>query len=170
MGTAVRIRAMRFRHFGKRAIGWSAGTVLIAMLFAPGVALAQLPPVTPNPTVTPTPEHGGWTYWMAIGAIVIGIAVVLAVVAAYLRFSPKFFGREEAPAARPPGARPPALARQAAALRQVPSAPTSAAASPASGAARAVAAAPTAVAERPAPAPTAVADRAPTAAPSGEPA
>lgn len=88
--------------------------VLLALL--PATALAQID-VTPNFSITPSRDEGGWTYWMAKGAIALGILILLALVAAYLRFAPRFFGREE-PTKLPPGVRPPLLARRPATARQ----------------------------------------------------
>jgi hypothetical protein len=55
-------------------------------------ALAQ---VSLNPTVTPVKDNGGWVYWMAQGAIALGVLILLLAVAAYLRFAPRFSHDEE---------------------------------------------------------------------------
>jgi hypothetical protein len=136
--------------------------VAFFLVLAPRGALAQVVQVTPNESLTPGPTEcsltapgvncGAWTFWMAILAVAIGVLVLIAVVAGYLRFSPKFFGRAE-PASTPPGTRPAALTRQAAAVR----APAMAGAP-----ARAGAASVTTVEERPPPTP------APEPAPAAE--
>src|SRR5690348_2338508 len=111
-----------------------AAAVFFVVVLLPGAALAQLPGITPKTSITPTRDTGGWVYWMAEGAIIIGAVILIAVVLSYLRFAPRFFGREQAPPARP-GYRPPTLAREAAAMRQAPSAPTTAAPGPSAAAA-----------------------------------
>jgi len=143
----------------------AAAAVFFFVVLIPGVALAQLPGITPKTSITPTRDTGGWVFWMAEGAIVIGAIILIGIVLSYLRFAPRFFGREQAPRAIP-GQRPPTLARQAAAMRQAPSAPTTAAAGSSAAAARAATG--TAVAQRPAAAPAAASVA--TAPPSGEPA
>jgi outer membrane biosynthesis protein TonB len=145
-------------------------------MFAPATAHAQVN-VTPNFSITPSSDTTSWIIWMALGAIILAVLVLIGVGVSYLRFAPKFFGREEAPKRPPPGARPPLLARTArtpaavgAARPTVPTGPSTRTA--------------TAVAERPtpqpapasaaaAPAPAATSTTAavePTAPPSGEPA
>jgi len=83
---------------------WTLGLLTLALASVPSLASAQL---SINPTVTPVRDTGGWVYWMAIGAIIISIVVVLLVGAAFLRFSPRF-QREvrDEEAARPPLAPP----------------------------------------------------------------
>jgi len=74
-----------------------------ALLILSGTALAQ---TTPNPTVSPEPI-GGWTIWQGWLAIALAVLLVVGVVAAYVRFSPQFYGSQERPKRRqlPPGAR-----------------------------------------------------------------
>jgi hypothetical protein len=128
----------------------------VTVILASGSALAQEIEVTPNTSVTPSRTVQPWIYQMAVGAVIIGVIVVVAVLVAYLRFSPKFFGREEGAAARAPGTRPPILARQAAVRRPPPAqAASSPAAAPGPAPAGRPAAAATAVAERPTGAPPA---------------
>ncbi len=164
-----------------------------ALLFGllAGTSFAQQIDVTPATSITPSSHVTTWVFQMAIAAAVLGVLILIGLGLGYLRFAPKFFGREEKPAPGPPGTRPPTLVRQAAAVRWTPPAATGHAASgPASPApARAATATATAVAERPAPsrgpaaaeapapeAPAAEAPAAaaasvtPTAGPSGEPA
>jgi hypothetical protein len=143
----------------------------MALIVLAGVALAQEVDITPLPTESPSSELAPgtqWVYWMAIGAAVIVILVTVAIAAGYLRFAPKFFGREEKAMPPPPGTRPPALARQAARIRYTPPPAAEHAPTPASAQARTA----TAVAERPVPAAAtaqAATERV-TAPPSGEPA
>ena len=159
-------------------------TCVFALVLLPTAALAQAPPdITPNTSITPTKTVQPWIYQMAIGAVILGVIILLAVLASYLRFSPKFFGREQAPATVPPGTRPQRLTREAAARRPAPVATAAATASaPAASAATSGPATATAVAERPAPPaeggpaeapaaraePAAAASAEATAGPSGE--
>src|SRR5207248_11801595 len=108
---AIRIRAVR-RSPINRTSRWLAAGAFLLLVLQPGTALAQLPGITPKTSITPTRDTGGWVYWMAEGAIIIGAIILVGVALSYLRFSPKFFGREEAPRPAAPGARPPLLARQ----------------------------------------------------------
>ncbi|MFL5799343.1 MAG: hypothetical protein ACJ77A_15600 [Actinomycetota bacterium] len=75
--------------------------LLLAVLAVPLAASAQ---VTIGPTDVITKETGGWVYWMAEGAIILGGAVLLFLGAMYLRFAPRFqHQEEEAPRAGRPG-------------------------------------------------------------------
>jgi len=162
-------------------------TSVMALAMLAGYAYAQVVEITPPPTESPSSKLAPgtqWVYWMAIGAGVIVVLILLAVAVGYLRFAPKFFGREVGARPVPPGTRPPTLARQAAQMRYTPPPPAEHAAAPAQAQAQATTA--TAVAERPAAAapaaPAATASPAATAAsaeaaterttasPSGEPA
>jgi hypothetical protein len=144
-------------------------TFVIALVLLTGRAHAQVIEITPLPTESPSAELAPgtqWVYWMAIGAGVIVVLVLLAMAAGYTRFAPKFFGREEKPRAMPPGMRPPTLVRQAAQVRYTPPPATERAA--AAGQAQARTATATAVAERPATAPEEAAEAAPEAAPAAK--
>src|SRR2546427_12614126 len=111
------------------AAGVSVAVVVGAVILS-GMAWAQEPPqITPDFSITPSKTVTPWVYQMAVGAIILGGIIVLGVTASYLRFSPKFFGREEAPKRLPPGARPP-LQRPGSQLRQ----PAAVATAPAGGA------------------------------------
>lgn len=92
----------------------AASAAMAALMLAPAMALAQAPPeVTPNTSITPTKTVTPWIYQMAVGAVILGGLVLIGLLASYLRFSPKFFGREEPSRATHPGARPPLLRRAA---------------------------------------------------------
>ena len=56
---------------------------------------------------------------MAIGALILGVLIVLGVLAFYVKASPKFFGREAVPKPPGPGARPASLVREATARGSV---------------------------------------------------
>jgi hypothetical protein len=85
----------RFRRILRRAL---LAAPLLVLLFA-GAALAE-PQVTPFFSDTPGPPGcallspsnacGQWTYWMSLGAIVVGLVIVAFVVVSYLRFAPRF--------------------------------------------------------------------------------
>jgi hypothetical protein len=68
------------------------GATLLWLTGMTQVALAQQ---SLNPTVTPVKDTGGWVYWMAEGAIVIGGIILLIAAASYLRFAPRFSRDEE---------------------------------------------------------------------------
>ena len=85
-------------------------TAVLTLFVLPVAAFAQEVQITPNFSNTPTRETGGWIYWMGQAAVLLGGVVLLGILASYLRFAPRFFGRQEA-AKLPPGARPPLLAR-----------------------------------------------------------
>jgi hypothetical protein len=149
-------------------------------------ASAQVVEITPLPTESPSSKLAPgtqWVNWMAIGAGVIVVLAVLAIAAGYLRFAPKFFGREETVRPLAPGTRPASLTRQAAQVRYTP--PPSGEHRPATAETPAPAQArtATAVAERPATteapaqaaastpaAPTETATEQTSASPAGEPA
>jgi hypothetical protein len=100
------------------------------LLLVPGSAVAQVVEVTPEFEIDPTTETTPWVIWFAIGAAVLGALVLLGVGFGYMRFAPKFFGREEA-SRLPPGARPAHLVRQAASVRWAPPPAAAHAAAPA---------------------------------------
>jgi hypothetical protein len=175
---------VRARHLISRLGRVGAISVLLFGLSA-GTSYAQQIDVTPATSITPSSHVTTWVFQMAIAAAVLGVLILIALGLGYLRFAPKFYGREEQPSPVPPGTRPPTLVRQAAAVRWTPPAAaghaTSGPGSPAP--ARAATATATAVAERPTPgarpapaeapaggAAAAAASETPTAGPSGEPA
>jgi hypothetical protein len=175
----ARIRAVRRRGLLARLLGEAAAGVLLATITATSVA-AQ---VTPNVTVTPTENTGGWVYALAVIMAFLGVVVVLMVVVTYMRYAPRFQRGDGSRAVRAdrivPGAEPPRRAvdvSQAApvvvAPPVVPAATAAAAPAPARPAPAAPAAVPVAApasaappAAQPAAAqPTAPAPAAPTAA------
>ena len=176
---------MRARHVISR-VGW-VGAISVLLLGLPaGTAFAQQIDITPKTSITPSSHVTTWVFQMAIAAAALGVLILVALALGYLRFAPKFFGREETAQPAPPGTRPATLTRQAAAVRWTPpatagrGAPTQAAAPAAAPSATVTA---TAVAERPAPAArpaaespasgaaaAAAASATPTAGPNGEPA
>jgi hypothetical protein len=118
-------------------------TLTGALVLAPASAQAQVQ-VTPNFSITPSSSVTKWIMWMALGAIILALLILVAVGVSYLRFAPKFYARQESPKL-PPGARPPLLTRT---VRPQPAVGAARPAAQMAGA-RTV----TAVAERPAPEP-----------------
>jgi hypothetical protein len=160
-----------------RLARWLPAAAAVAFVLAPASAQAQVQ-VTPNFSITPSSSVTKWIMWMALGAIILAILVLAAVAVSYLRFAPKFFGREEPPKRLPPGTRPPLLTRTAP-LPQPVGATRPAAQMTAARTATAVAERPSRPAGAGAPAATATespaaeapaASAQPTAPPAGEPA
>ena len=65
---------------------------LLAVLLAPLSAWAQ---VTLDPTATATKDDGGWVYWMALGAIILGLLILVLCASMYMRYAPRFQREEE---------------------------------------------------------------------------
>ena len=148
---------------------------LVASVFSSTVALAQ---VSPNATVTPVRNTGGFVYIMAFLMAVAGVIVVVVLAAMYLRYAPRFQRTEGGGGARVdrivPGREPPRRAvdvSQAAPVVVAPPAvPAAVAAAPAPARAAPAAAAPAAPAPAAAPAATATpAAAAPSPAPAAPP-
>jgi uncharacterized membrane protein len=148
---------------------------LVASVLSSSVALAQ---VSPNATVTPVRNTGGFVYIMAFLMAVAGVIVVVVLAAMYLRYAPRFQRTEGGGGARVdrivPGREPPRRAvdvSQAAPVVVAPPAvPAAAAAAPAPARAAPAAAAPAAPAPAAAPAATAApAAAAPSPAPAAPP-
>ena len=144
----------------------------VASAFSSTVALAQ---VSPNATVTPVRNTGGFVYIMAFLMAVAGVIVVVVLAAMYLRYAPRFQRSEGGTGTRAdrivPGREPPRRAvdvSQAAPVVVAPPAvPAAAAAAPAPARA-APAAAPSPAAPAPAPAAAPAPAEAPAAAPAPE--
>jgi hypothetical protein len=145
------------------------------------------------PTVTPVRTDGGWIYWLAFLSLGLGLLLLLFLIAAYMRFAPRFSkdedqaravradrvlpGREtprrlvDVTQAVPVVAQPPAVVAAAPAPVAAAPAPVAAAAAPVSPAAPAAAApvAPPPAAEAAAPAAPAPAAPAAPAPPAERP-
>jgi hypothetical protein len=81
---------MRSRPRSRR---WLAvGGSFLAVFLAPQAASAQ---ITIDPTVTPTRPPDNFVNWFAYGTLALGVLIALAILAAYLRFSTRFFGERE---------------------------------------------------------------------------
>jgi hypothetical protein len=144
---------------------WTLGVLTLVLIVAPqAMASAQQ---SIDPTATPVRETGGWVYWMAEGAIVLGGLIVLLAVASYLRFAPRFYRSdrdEEAKQTAVPA--PPATAVR---LQYRPPPQPAAAPTPEPAAVGAPAGAVTAPAAAPAAAPATAAAPGPAAAPAATP-
>jgi hypothetical protein len=169
-----------------RALAVAAGAVIL--IAGSGTAASAQTGI--RPTITPVLTNGGWIYWLAFLSLGLGLLLLIILIAAYMRFAPRFSKDEdqarvvradrvvpgrEAPRrlvdvtqAVPVVAQPPAVVASAPVAAPAPAAasvaaPAPAAAAPASAAAAAPAEAP-AAAE--APAVAAPAAPAPVAAPA----
>jgi hypothetical protein len=69
-----------------------------------GVLAPALAQISPNPTVTPTLNTGGWVYGSAWLWFILGVLIALAIVLTYLRYAPRF-QREEGATRSVPAAR-----------------------------------------------------------------
>ena len=70
-----------------RALRAILSAAALVMLLPANAALAQTPV---DPSVTPEINTCGWVHWMAILFGAIGLLVLLMLVAAYIRFAPRF--------------------------------------------------------------------------------
>ena len=158
-----------------RALAAAAGAVIV--IAGSGTAASAQTGI--RPTITPVLTNGGWIYWLAFLSLGLALLLLVILIAAYMRFAPRFSKDEdqarvvradrvvpgrEAPRrlvdvtqAVPVVAQPPAVVASAPVA-----APAPAAAAPAAPAAAAAAPAPAAAAPAEAPA---VAEAAPAAAP-----
>ena len=62
------------------------------VFLAPAASAAQ---VTIDPTLTPTRPPDNFVNWFAYGTVALGVLIALAILAAYLRYSSRFFGERE---------------------------------------------------------------------------
>jgi hypothetical protein len=169
----------------RRALAVAAGAVVVVG----GSGTAAFAQTHIVPTVTPVRTDGGWIYWLAFLSLGLGLLLLLFLIAAYMRFAPRFSkdedqarvvradrvlpGREtprrlvDVTQAVPVVAQPPAVV--AAAPAPVAAAPASPAAPAAAGPVAPAAAAPAPAAEAPAPAAPAPAAPAAPAPPAERP-
>jgi len=73
---------------------WLRAAVLGALLALLLPATAAFAQISVDPTVTPELNTGGWIRGMAVLLGIIGLVVILLMVAAYLRFAPRFSSDE----------------------------------------------------------------------------
>jgi len=168
-----------------RALGAAAGAVIV--IAGSGTAASAQTGI--RPTITPVLTNGGWIYWLAFLSLGLALLLLVILIAAYMRFAPRFSKDEdqarvvradrvvpgrEAPRrlvdvtqAVPVVAQPPAVVASAPVAAPAPAAAAPAAAVPAAAAPAPAAAAPAeapAVAEA-APAPAAAAPAPPAERP-----
>jgi hypothetical protein len=79
--------------------------VVGVVALTPAVASAQQVNITPASSITPDSTITSWIVWMGIATALLGVLIVFFLLFGYLRFAPKFFGREAPPKAAP-GTRP----------------------------------------------------------------
>jgi len=104
----------RIRRVFVRSVSVALAPILVVLTAGAALADVQVTPFysdTPGPPgcslTSPASSCGQWTYWMSIGAVIVGILVIGAVVLAYLRVAPRFAQEEPAMAgARAGGAGP----------------------------------------------------------------
>ena len=143
----------------------------VAVLASTGSAFAQ---TSIQPTVTPVRTDGGWIYWLAFLCLALALLLVIFLIAAYMRYAPRFSTDEdEAKVVRAdrvlPGQAPPRrMVDVTQAVPMVAAPPPVAVAAPAAAVPAAPAPAPAAApaAAAPAPAAPALAAEAPAPAPA----
>lgn len=75
----------------RRIVGVLAGAVL-TVLVTGGAAIAQ---TSIDPTITPVRNTGGWIFWLGWLSGILALLLLIFVVAAYMRYAPRFAKDEE---------------------------------------------------------------------------
>ena len=75
----------------RRIVGVLAGAV-VAVLVTAGAAIAQ---TSIDPTITPVRNTGGWIFWLGWLSGILALLLLIFVVAAYMRYAPRFAKDEE---------------------------------------------------------------------------
>jgi type IV secretory pathway VirB10-like protein len=75
----------------RRIVGVLAGAV-VAVLVTGGPAIAQ---TSIDPTITPVRNTGGWIFWLGWLSGILALLLLIFVVAAYMRYAPRFAKDEE---------------------------------------------------------------------------
>jgi hypothetical protein len=75
----------------RRLVGVLAGAV-VAVLVTGSAAIAQ---TSIDPTVTPVRNTGGWIFWLGWLSGILALLLLIFVVAAYMRYAPRFAKDEE---------------------------------------------------------------------------
>jgi len=149
----------------RRALAVAAGAA--ALIAGSGTAASAQTGI--RPTITPVLTNGGWIYWLAFLSLGLGLLFLILLIAAYMRFAPRFSKDEDqarvvrADRVMPGREAPRRLVDVTQAVPVVAQPPAVIAAAPAAAPATAPAAAPAPAAAAPAPAP-AEAPAAPAAA------
>src|SRR3712207_3601100 len=92
----ARMRAVPIGGAIARLAGVLVGAIAASLLGA-SASLAQ---VSPNATVTPVRNTGGFVYILAFLMAVAGVIIVVVLAALYLRYAPRFQRAEGGAAAR----------------------------------------------------------------------
>ena len=85
-GKVARIPAVLNKARFAKLPGLLIGSFALAVCSA-GVALAQN---SPNATVTPTKNTGGWVYGLAVIVAFLGILFAIVLILSYMRYAPRF--------------------------------------------------------------------------------
>jgi len=85
------LRESRPMVTARRIVGVLAGAV-IAVLVTDGAAIAQ---TSIDPTITPVRNTGGWIFWLGWLSGILALLLLIFVVAAYMRYAPRFAKDEE---------------------------------------------------------------------------
>ncbi len=75
----------------RRALAVAAGAVAVVG----GSGTAAFAQTHIVPTITPVRTDGGWIYWLAFLSLALGLLLLLILVAAYMRFAPRFSKDED---------------------------------------------------------------------------
>lgn len=75
----------------RRALAVAAGAV--TMVAGSGTAAFAQTHIVP--TITPVRTDGGWIYWLAFLSLALGVLLLLVLIAAYMRFAPRFSRDED---------------------------------------------------------------------------
>jgi flagellar biogenesis protein FliO len=75
----------------RRALAVAAGAVALVA----GSGTAAYAQTGLRPTITPELTNGGWIYWLAFLSLGLGLLLLLILIAAYMRFAPRFSKDED---------------------------------------------------------------------------
>jgi 2-oxoglutarate dehydrogenase E2 component (dihydrolipoamide succinyltransferase) len=75
----------------RRALAVAAGAV--TLVAASGTAASAQTHIVP--TITPVLTNGGWIYWLAFLSLGLGLLLLIILIAAYMRFAPRFSKDED---------------------------------------------------------------------------
>ena len=90
-GIELSLRESRPMRATRRAIAIAAGAV--ALIGGSGTAASAQTHIVP--TITPVRTDGGWIYWLAFLSLALGLLLLLVLIAAYMRFAPRFSKDED---------------------------------------------------------------------------
>jgi hypothetical protein len=75
----------------RRALAVAAGAATLVT----GSGTAAFAQTHIVPTITPVRTDGGWIYWLAFLSLALGLLLLLVLIAAYMRFAPRFSRDED---------------------------------------------------------------------------